>query len=90
MKKYFLLFVICFICISINGQDEKTAKFTLPKPGDMGWEQLDSPISRIMSMQIPDSILHVISTEELLDLCLDYPYIIDLAFSDNYQKGMKY
>lgn len=31
MKRFFLLVIICFICISISGQEEKPAKFTFPK-----------------------------------------------------------
>ena len=88
IKSIFII-IGCLICLSISGQN-KNVHFSFPvKPGDDAWTKMGSPISRIISMQVPDSILFDISTEELLNVCLDFPYIIDLAFSDNYQKGLE-
>lgn len=90
MKKIFLFVIACCVFMSVNAQEGTTGRFTFPiKPGDSEWEQMDSPISRIISMQIPNNIIREIPTEELLGLCLDYPYIIDVIFADNYQKGIE-
>ena len=66
MKKIFLFVIACFVFMFVNAQEGTTGRFSFPiKPGDSEWEQMDSPISRIISMQIPNNIIREIPTEEL-------------------------
>lgn len=58
------------------------------KPGDGKWEKMSSVEERILSLQIPETILSGITTERLLDICLDYPYLSDVFFYDDFQKGL--
>lgn len=90
MKKIFLFVFTCFVFLYINAQEDKTNRFSFPvKPEDPEWKQMDSPISRILSLQIPNNVIDEIPTDDLLGLCLDYPYIIDVLFADNFQKGVE-
>ena len=73
MKKRFFvsLVTMCLIAIctvNITGQ-QKSKKM--------------SKLERIVSCQIPKKELKKISTPELLDKCLDYPYLNDILFTDN-------
>ncbi len=46
-------------------------------------QQKMSKKERIITSQIPDSVLSAISTGELLDRCLEYPYLADIFFVQN-------
>ncbi|MCK4559260.1 MAG: hypothetical protein KAV45_05705 [Calditrichia bacterium] len=46
-------------------------------------QQKMSKKERIIASQIPESVLSAISTEELLDRCLEYPYLSDIFFAQN-------
>jgi hypothetical protein len=53
------------------------------------WVQLESVEKRIEALQIPDFVLTKISTEGLLETCLAFPYLTDILFCDDYQKGFE-
>jgi hypothetical protein len=57
------------------------------KPGTSAWNRIESISERIKALQIPDAVLHSISTEGLLETCLEFPYLVDIFFYENYQKG---
>ena len=44
----------------------------------------------IIASQIPETQLKTISTDELLEKCLDYPYIADVMFAQNIPLMFKY
>lgn len=53
------------------------------RPGTDGWEKLGSKTERVAALQIPYDLLGRMSTEKLVALTLDYPFLIDLfAFED--------
>ena len=60
------------------------------KQGDDIWNQFKTAKERILALQIPDSVITQIPTEQLLELCLDFPYITDMYAFDNSQKGVEY
>lgn len=83
-----MLFSLVGVCSF--GQKVTGADFTYPiKPGEDEWEKMYSVQERIASLQIPESLLPKISTERLLDICLDYPYLLDVMFYDDFQKGIE-
>ena len=45
-------------------------------------------LSRMESIQIPDSLLKKIPTESLLDSCLCYPYFIIFLFYNSFEEGL--
>lgn len=50
------------------------------------WSEI-SQRERIEFLQIPSNILKTMSTKDLLTTCIDYPYIIDVFFYNDYQQG---
>lgn len=40
-------------------------------------------------MQIPEDILANLPTERLFDIYLDFPYLLDVLFYEDYQKGLE-
>lgn len=50
------------------------------------WKAL-SVSERKKRLQIPDNLLGTIRTEDLIEVCLDYPYASDFAAYDDYQSG---
>lgn len=83
MRKNFLL-IMALICLHAFGQiNERATAFEFPfQPGDAQWKSFSSPQDRIAALQIPEGELKTISTNDLLNVCLDFPYSMDiLAFN---------
>ena len=59
------------------------------KPGTEEWSKFETIEERIAALQIPDDVLANISTEGLLETCLEFPYLTDVLFYDNYQLGFE-
>ena len=59
------------------------------KQGSKEWKKFESVKERVTALQIPDNILSNISTEGLLETCLNFPYLIDILFYDSYQQGFE-
>ena len=84
-KIYWLVFVLLLSC-SKNNQEEEcdcecAQSWDYPvKPGTAEWNRLDredrNELFRLC--QIPDNIINCLSTEKLLDLCLEYPNLHDI------------
>lgn len=90
MKQFLLIMLLSLVGVCSFGQKVTGADFTYPiKPGEDKWEKMYSVQERIASLQIPESVLPKIPTERLLDICLDYPYLVDVMFYDNFQKGIE-
>lgn len=91
MKKKILFCLLFFLMgITSNAQESNRKTFEFPiKPNDGKWEKITSIGQRLELLQIPNNILTEIPTPELLDICLDFPYLIDILFSDNYQSGFE-
>ena len=80
MKKN-IITVLFLYCLTTMGQERIIHSFSFPiNPTDKEWQQMDSPIERIHAIQIPDSIIRLIPTSDLLELCLDFPYIIECQY----------
>lgn len=66
----------------------KDMTFDYPiKPGTKEWSKYNSTLERIKLLQIPNSELKELSTEFLLNICLDYPYLPEVCLDDNYQEN---
>jgi hypothetical protein len=53
------------------------------------WREKENPAERKEALQIPENILHEIPTTQLLDICVVYPYLIDILFFSNFQDGFE-
>jgi len=89
MKKMFVIVNILLINgILVNSQTAVNDVYDFPvKQGTKEWGQFETIEKRIAALQIPDTVLTTISTEGLLETCLEFPYLTDILFCDNYQLG---
>jgi hypothetical protein len=53
------------------------------------WRPDETVQSRLDALQIPDGVLNTISTAGLLETCLNFPYIIDIFWGNDYQQGFE-
>ena len=51
------------------------------KPGDPVWTTYKNGAERLAALQIPQEVLHTISTEGLIQTCIDYPGLGNLALN---------
>ena len=66
---------------------EAKDKFEFPDLSGMtDWERPNIIQERLDALQMPEAALKI-STEGLLETCLDFPYLLDISFFDDYQKG---
>ena len=89
MKRLFIL--VSFVCIGsqVTYSQKNDAYVFLIKPKSDEWKQL-TIFERKASLQIPDDVLANISTEGLLETCLDFPYLFEIWFhGSNYQNGFE-
>jgi hypothetical protein len=87
MKKY-LCIVLLMTGLCSYGQTVVKDVYVFPvKPGSKEWKQIESIKERVAALQIPKTVLREISTEGLLETCLEFPYLTDFMFFDDYQKG---
>jgi len=90
MKKFLLMILLSLVSVCTHSQKICNPDFEYPiKPGDAKWENISSVAERIAALQIPEDILANLPTERLFDICLDFPYLLDVLFYDDYQKGLE-
>ncbi|MCR5239858.1 MAG: hypothetical protein K6E15_06795 [Prevotella sp.] len=90
MKVIILFLTVLFSQVTF-AQEKRIDKFySFPiKVGDEQWRKLGNTHERISALQIPIIQLDGLTTEELLDVCLDYPYLTSMAFCDDYQSSVE-
>ena len=83
---YFFISAILIVkSLSISAQFEKVTWDYPVRPGTEKWNQLKDESERLNALQIPDSILNVIETEELVIACLNYPAAFNFtAYADEH------
>ena len=85
MKKILIHLTLMSICFSTT-----LWAWEFPiKPGTEGWKAVEGRQKRISLLQIPGNILHKLTTQELLELCLDFPYTPDVSFFDKPVNGLE-
>ena len=92
-RYFFLLYLFGLLCCIINAQlpweyTVKQGMWDYPvKPGTEEWKQSQSYEEKIKSCQIPEEVLTSLSTDDLTELCLRYPLLIDLFAFENINVG---
>lgn len=61
--------------------------FQYPTPTAASWKQFKSHIDMVQSCQIPDNVLHAMSTDQLIEATLNYPLFMDIYAYDTTQDG---
>lgn len=91
MKK--ILCVVSMVLTSglfVFGQMKITDKYEFPvKSGTEEWKQFETIEKRIAALQIPEDVLTRISTEGLLETCLEFPYLLDILHGNHMQHGFE-
>jgi len=60
-------------------------------PGDEEWNLYIDDINKIKEkLRLPKHLLKIMRTADLLEVCLDYQYMIDFLFYDDLQTGFEY
>jgi hypothetical protein len=57
------------------------------KPGTDEWKKFESVEKMLASCAIPDTVLSSLSTEDLTDICLNYPLLYDIFAFNNRNDG---
>jgi len=85
MKTYPILIFTLFVSSVCLGQS--TYDFPV-QPGTDQWRALENYAARVAVCQLPENVLYSSSTEELLEICLDYPFLGDIMLFNNVQSGI--
>lgn len=92
MKKRIITYVLALLATTAICQttDSLHLSFKFPfSQGDAKWKEFKTPQDRIAALQIPKNILAKISTEDLLLICLDFPYMSDVFAYDDIANGVR-
>lgn len=64
-------------------------KFDYPiKPESDEWKTFDTHKKMVEACTIPDEIIEKMSTQELLEIVMNYPLLSDLYYYDTYEQGL--
>ena len=93
MKKstHFKLLIVAMLLITCNNlfaQDPEVIWDFPVKPGMAEWKSLKNIFERRNACQIPDDVLPALSTEQLIEVCLRYPLLLDIWAFDNILTGL--
>lgn len=87
IKEFTVFFILAFIISNVTAQ---TKYWDYPiKPGMEEWTEFTSSDEMVNACQIPNMYLETIPTDVLLDICLRYPMLLDVHFSNNLQEGIE-
>ena len=93
MRKLLLLTVTVFMCFTTalcQTQKEPEVTFEYPfKQSSPEWRNFKNSTERIAALQIPQDVVSRIPTDDLLRICLDFPYLSDMLAYNNLDMGFK-
>lgn len=92
MKKIYITFILILHVLIANCQiaDSIRSSFNFPfSQDDAKWNDFKSPQDRIAALQIPMNTLGHIQTEDLLLICLNFPYLSDVFAFDDMTNGVR-
>lgn len=84
MKTKIILFTILFFPMFVFGQ---TWDYPI-KPGSEEWKKFQNNQEKVEACQIPEEVLTSLPTEDLTELCLQYPLLYDVFAFDNLNRGL--
>jgi hypothetical protein len=83
-----IIIVFCLVAGVVSAQTATKVAWDYPvKPGTEEWKKFQSSEEMVNACQIPDAVLSSLSTEELTELCLQYPLIEYVFAFDNLNSG---
>lgn len=82
MMKRICFVTLLFVAINVFGQ------YNIPfVNGDDSWKQKKTVKERLNALQIPLVSIDYVTTEKLLEACLEFPYLVDILFYELDSKG---
>ena len=88
-KNSIISVIILFISVLVTSQVNGGAYQFPIKSGTPEWKALKTHAEMLEVLQIPETILKKISTEELIETCMNYPLYGDMLAYENLQKGIE-
>jgi hypothetical protein len=88
MKKLVFVTILFFVANLISAQEKKTIWDFPVKPGSKQWAEFTTSQQMVESCQIPQNILQALKTDDLVEICLNYPLFIDYLASNDERKGI--
>lgn len=79
-------FLACLLILTGINSYGQSYQFPV-RPGDENWKQFQTPNEMYESCQIPSHILSKMSTQDLVETCINYPLINTLYAYNDLQKG---
>ena len=92
MKRLLLLAIISMLVVNMYSQNESDNATTFEYPfnrEDPEWKAFKTSRERIAALQIPAEKLVTIGTDDLLDVCLKFPYLPDIFAFDHIKQGIE-
>lgn len=86
MRKIILIF-FAILPAFLLAQEKKAWDFPV-KPGTNEWKKFQSNQEMVDACQIPKDIISSISTEDLTEICLQYPLLSDVFAFENLNNGL--
>jgi hypothetical protein len=86
-RQHLLIFLFSFGCMTLLAQESTIWDFPI-KPGTDGWSKLLDHEMKVQACQMPESVLSSISTQNLIEICLNYPLLLNIAAFSSFQEGM--
>jgi hypothetical protein len=89
MQKIILSLFAVMLLLNITTAQDKSTVYDWPiKPGTTEWKALQTHDEMLAVLQIPVNIFNNMSTEDLVETCLNYPLFLDIWAFNSYQDGI--
>lgn len=89
-KSILFLLVLLFSLPAMGQKATSKTSWDYPiKPGTEQWNALDNLNAKLSATQIPESVLKSVSTEELVELCANYPLLLNCFAYNSLDEGVK-
>lgn len=89
--KHFPLLAAATILYSIGSQAQNSDAYNFPiKPGTEEWNKLKSYDDKLSAYNVPENILKKMSTDGLVETCLNYPEFRLVMTRNSIQEGYNY
>lgn len=88
--KYLIFIYVIFISFPIVGQEKKLVWDYPVKPGSEKWATFTTGQQMLDACQIPQEILESLNTNDLAEICLNYPLFFEYTASNDERTGINY
>jgi hypothetical protein len=84
-----LLIIVLLIVPIVAFSQNKEPQWDFPvKPGTEQWKKLENNKVKVDACQLPEILLKKTSTDDLLEICLQYPLLYNLFAFNNKMDGI--